>query len=213
MVFKQMISLILFLLFLGCSNGMQGDGQYINPQLNEKDNTKVELKFDTRNETQKDVLYAERFIVDPEMAKELLKQKEERSKPQTGLLKMSLETVEENEQLKINFSLQNISGKDLQISFGSGQQYDILVFNERNEEVYKWSNDKSFTQALIERDLKKGEKLTFTEKWNFKDNKGLSIAKGRYNLKVLIMVKMKSENITFSPDELTIKSEYFKKDY
>jgi hypothetical protein len=201
-----MISLILFLLFLGCSSGVQADGQHINPQLNEKDNTKIELKSDTWNEPREEVLSVERVIIDPEMAKELLKKKEERLKPLTGLFKVSLETLKENEQLKINFSLQNISGKDLQISFGSGQQYDIVVFNERNEEVYKWSNNKAFTQALIERDFKKEGKLTFTEKWNFKDNEGVSVVNGRYNIKVLIMVSMKSENFTISLDELATSS-------
>ncbi len=123
-----------------------------------------------------------------------------------GLLKTTLEAVLEDKKLMINFSLRNISNKDLKISFGSGQQYDIFVYNVQNEEVFTWSNNYSFTQALIERDIKKGDSLVYTENWDLKDNGGNPISKGVYTIKVLIMGHVTIGEGRVNPEELIAES-------
>ncbi|MDR6551870.1 BsuPI-related putative proteinase inhibitor [Paenibacillus qinlingensis] len=47
-------------------------------------------------------------------------------------------TFKEDGKIKFSFYLQNVSGKEQQISYGSGQKYDIFICNEQNEEVYKY---------------------------------------------------------------------------
>ncbi|NHN34847.1 BsuPI-related putative proteinase inhibitor [Paenibacillus agricola] len=90
------------------------------------------------------------------------------------------------------------------MSYGSGQQYDIFVYNEQNEEVFKWSNNKAFTSALIVRNLLKEGKLTFNEEWSLKNNKGNPIPPGNYTIVVRVMIGITSK--TINPDDLTAKT-------
>lgn len=144
------------------------------------------------------------YKFDPKIEEELLRKKMEQIKPIQGLFETTVDTVEAGDKININFALKNISGKDLIISYGSGQQYDILVYNEQHEEVYKWSLNKAFTQALIVRELDKSGQLLFNEEWNLKDNKGNPIPTGKYRIAVRVMIELESGNI--SPDELTAES-------
>lgn len=65
--------------------------------------------------------------LDPEVENELQRKKDEQSKSVAGLFKTSLEVLNEDGKININFFLQNISGKEQHISYGSGQQYDIFI--------------------------------------------------------------------------------------
>lgn len=114
--------------------------------------------------------------------------------------------LKEDGRVKLNFSLQNVSGKDQQISHGSGHKYDIFIYNEQNEEVYDWSINKAFTQALIVRDLNKNEKLTFNEEWNLNDIKGKPVPSGSYTIVVKVMIDIYMESGEISPYDLTDKS-------
>jgi hypothetical protein len=138
--------------------------------------------------------------LDPKYEKEL----QEKKKPMQGLFETSLGTVNGDGKIDINFSLKNISGKNLQVSFGSGQKYDIWVYNEQNEEVFKWSNKYAFTQALIEQEIGKEGKLIFHEEWNLLDNKGNPVPAGKYTIEIKVMIGLISG--TISQDELIAKS-------
>jgi len=138
--------------------------------------------------------------LEPKFEEDVLKQKQ----AMKGLFKTSLDIVEADGKLTITFSLTNLSGKDLQITHGSGQQYDILIFNDQDEEVYKWSNNKAFTQALIGRELKRSEQLDFEEEWNLTDNNGDYVPAGAYTVVVEMMVGLESGII--SRDELIAQS-------
>lgn len=140
------------------------------------------------------------IILDPKIEKKL----QEKKRPMQGLFETSVETVTSDDKISINFTLKNISGKDQQISHGSGQQFDIWAYNEQNDEVYKWSNNKAFTQALIARELNKSGQLTFNEEWNLKDNEGNPVPAGKYTIEVRVMIGLESG--TISPDELVAKS-------
>jgi flagellar hook assembly protein FlgD len=104
--------------------------------------------------------------------------------------------------------LQNISGKDQQLTFGSGQKYDIFVFNEQEEIIYRWSHDKAFTTAIIDINLNKADSLTFTEEWDLKDNNGNVVPKGHYSIciKVLATIKIENNQRMINPEELVKKS-------
>ncbi|WP_080837057.1 BsuPI-related putative proteinase inhibitor [Cohnella massiliensis] len=104
----------------------------INESIQNIDEQKYELKPEIRE-----------IRLDPQLEKELLEKKE----PMQGLFETTMDTVKADGEIDIHFSLKNISGKDLQINHGSGQQYDIWVYNDQDEEVYRWSYNKAFTQA------------------------------------------------------------------
>jgi hypothetical protein len=135
---------------------------------------------------------------------EIDKKPQEKKQPMQGLFETTMETVNADGKIGINFGLKNISGKNLKITHGSGRRYDIWVYNEQNEEVYRWSLNKAFTLALIERELKKSGEITFNEEWNLLDNEGKPVPAGKYTLEVKVMIGLESE--TINPDELTAKS-------
>jgi hypothetical protein len=121
-------------------------------------------------------------------------------KPINGIVDTALETTLEDRKLNLNFVVRNISGDDLVLSFGSGQQYDFVVYDSRNEEVYRWSNDKAFTLALVEMDLRKGDSLSYAESWDLKDNDGNPVPKGAYTIKVWITAHVIVKDAKASPE-------------
>ncbi|MZQ85612.1 hypothetical protein GQF01_26170 [Paenibacillus sp. 5J-6] len=144
---------------------------------------------------------------DPEVENELQKKQDEQSKSVAGLFKTSLEVLNEDGKLNVNFNLQNVSGKEQRISYGSGQQYDIFIYNEKKEEIYRWSINRAFTQALIIRNLKKDDKLIFNEEWNLKNKKRHAVPPGKYTIEVEVMIDLNSEGIVrIHPDDLTAKT-------
>ncbi|WP_199615698.1 BsuPI-related putative proteinase inhibitor [Paenibacillus alkalitolerans] len=132
-------------------------------------------------------------------------EKKEQSPPREGLFKTTLETESiDGDKISLRFTLENISGVAQQIVFNSGQRYDIDIFDRNNEEVYKWSRGSSFIMAITEETLEKGDKLTFSEEWDLKDNNGNSVGPGVYTIKVSITAKLK--NGKASADELSDQS-------
>ncbi|GAB7054386.1 MULTISPECIES: BsuPI-related putative proteinase inhibitor [unclassified Paenibacillus] len=137
------------------------------------------------------------------------KQEKEPAKSVTGYFDTTLEAKQEGDRMKFSFSVRNTSGKDLQISYSSGQKYDIYVYNEANEEIYRWSVNKAFTQALIVSSLKKADTLSFTEVWDLKDNQGKRVPKGRYTIQVRVMLNLEDRHapLSINPDDLSDKME------
>ncbi|PZE22306.1 BsuPI-related putative proteinase inhibitor [Paenibacillus xerothermodurans] len=119
----------------------------------------------------------------------------------SGLFKTALVVAQEDGRMKLNFSVHNTSGKDLSISHGSGQHYDIVVYDSLDQEVYRWSVNKAFTQALIVRTLQKDDQLSFNEVWDLLDSEGKRAPPGDYKVQVHVMIGLKNAEI--SPDELT----------
>jgi hypothetical protein len=144
------------------------------------------------------------LIFDPQIEEQLLRKKMEQIKPIQGLFETTLETIRADDKISIHFDIKNTSEKDLLITYGSGQQYDILIYNEQHEEVYKWSHNKAFTMALITRQLDKSGQLVFYEEWNLKDNKDTPVPAGKYTIVVRVMIELESGNM--NPEELIAKS-------
>ena len=60
--------------------------------------------------------------------------------------------------------LTNNAGRAEQLTFTSGQQYDFWV-TDGDEEIWRWSAERAFTQAIEEKSLGPQESLTFEETW------------------------------------------------
>lgn len=102
------------------------------------------------------------------------------------LLHTKLEAKAGKESVKLAFSVTNVSGRELELTFGSGMQYDFAVYDGRHNEIYRWSHDKSFTQALIETKLNRNEALEFEEVWDGTDNNGETVPDGVYTVRLII---------------------------
>lgn len=59
----------------------------------------------------------------------------------------------------------NTTAKSIELQFTSGQTHDFVVLDATGREVWRWSSDRMFTQALQTRRLDAGQTLTFRERW------------------------------------------------
>jgi hypothetical protein len=55
-------------------------------------------------------------------------------------------------------SLRNTSGQPVTLQFPSGQSYDVVVRNGNGDQVYRWSAEKGFTEAIRTETLDSGER-------------------------------------------------------
>lgn len=94
-------------------------------------------------------------------------------------IKTDHDTYLRSEQVKITMRVRNI-GKDIvTLEFPTSRQYDFIIKGE-DEEVWKWSRDKYFTQAFIIITINPGDSITYNSEWDQIDNIGNNVAPGRY---------------------------------
>ncbi len=125
-----------------------------------------------------------------------------------GLLQTKLQTKTAKDSVKLLFSLDNISDRELKLTFGSGMRYDFAVYDSRDEEIYRWSNDKGFTQALIELKLKPSDSIEFEEEWNWTDNQGDAMPNGIYTLRLSIAAAVElPDDQALDPAQLTAEAD------
>lgn len=66
--------------------------------------------------------------------------------------------------VRVALRLTNNTGRAEKLTFASGQQYDFWV-TDGDKEIWRWSEDRVFTQAIEERTLGPQESLTLAESW------------------------------------------------
>lgn len=70
------------------------------------------------------------------------------------------DSYSEGEIITAHLRLYNISQESVFLNFGSGQSYDLALL-QGDEEVWRWSEGRFFTMALIRRELEAGNKLLY----------------------------------------------------
>lgn len=75
-------------------------------------------------------------------------------------------SVETGDTVRLTLQVTNPSTAPVAVTFSSGQSYDFVVRPAgAGAEVWRWSADMGFTQALRTLTLGPGETWTFTERW------------------------------------------------
>ncbi|RBW69519.1 BsuPI-related putative proteinase inhibitor [Bacillus taeanensis] len=115
-----------------------------------------------------------------------------------------VEAKQEKQALHITLLLQNNSSEDVKLTFSSGQQFEIIVLNDKNEEVYRFSKDKTFTQAIETKVLKEGSQMKWHDVW-----KTSNVQTGPYQIKGQITISESSPKISADKlsDEISIQVE------
>lgn len=72
--------------------------------------------------------------------------------------------VEAGRSVRFVLRLTNNGGTPERLDFASGQLYDFWV-TEGAEEIWRWSDDRSFTQSLEQRTIATQDSLTLEETW------------------------------------------------
>jgi hypothetical protein len=114
-------------------------------------------------------------------------------------LETFIKATQEGENVHLTLVLQNNSSQNIELTFSSGQQFEIVVVNENNEEVYRYSKDKMFTQAIESKLIKAGSQLEWQDVWETS-----GIQKGSYYVKAQIIAK--ETNPAVSKDQLAAET-------
>ena len=72
--------------------------------------------------------------------------------------------VQANE-VRFAFSVTNVGKKHVELSFPSGQSYDIVVVDSLGREVWHWSQGRMFTQGVQNKQLGTGDVMHVAEAW------------------------------------------------
>lgn len=93
-------------------------------------------------------------------------------------------TVNSNHGVEFNLDIRNNTAKMIELNFVSGMTHDFVVIDANGKEVWRWSADRMFTQAMQNDLVKSREVTTYSEAWDAKDVHG----------KFTAIATLKSEN-------------------
>ncbi|MDP2950144.1 MAG: BsuPI-related putative proteinase inhibitor [Chloroflexota bacterium] len=74
------------------------------------------------------------------------------------------------------------AGEPITLYYRTTQRFDIVVTDSEGREVWRWSQGKAFSQVLEQVELKPGEPMAFTERWDQRDNDGQPVPPGNYSV-------------------------------
>lgn len=86
------------------------------------------------------------------------------SSPTGGPLASSLQVEPGGDSVHLVFGVTNTSAEPVELNFSSGQSSDFVVL-EGEREVWRWSADRFFTQALRSETLAPGETARYEASW------------------------------------------------
>lgn len=88
----------------------------------------------------------------------------------------------QGEPISMTLAITNCEDGPVRRVYASGQQYDFVVSDDQQRELWRWSHGKAFTQAIQEATFESGETVTYTETWTQTTNEDDQIAPGRYDI-------------------------------
>ncbi|MGQ4665581.1 BsuPI-related putative proteinase inhibitor [Metabacillus halosaccharovorans] len=105
-------------------------------------------------------------------------------------LEVDFQVIPLSKETQFIISLTNQSDQLKKLEFHSSQKYEIIVTNDKGEEIFTYSRGKMFSQALETALLKSGENMEWEETW-----KHDPLPPGQYKAKVSIL-SHKSDNLS-----------------
>ena len=103
--------------------------------------------------------------------------------PIVATLSTDKTTYKTSEPITFTITARNASNTVQNLSFSSGQSYDIMVRPQNQsdaEPLWQWSRGRMFTQAMREITLNAGEQRTWTTTWLQTGNAGGFVPRGEY---------------------------------
>ena len=67
--------------------------------------------------------------------------------------------------VEFTFRVTNQADKRIELAFPSGQTHEVVVVDAAGHEVWRWSEERMFTQAVQTKLLGSGETATYAERW------------------------------------------------
>jgi hypothetical protein len=98
------------------------------------------------------------------------------------------DTFDLGEPVEMVLSVRNRLDTPATVQFASGRQSDFIVVSRASADViWKWSDGKSFTQALTELEFAAGETKVFTVTWDQTDSGGQQVPAGDYEARGVLI--------------------------
>jgi len=107
-----------------------------------------------------------------------------------------------------NFELVNRYEEAKELMFGSGQQFEVTITDEKGNEVYRYSDGKFFTLALVSKTINPGEAVKWQDEWDMTDKEGNELTAGKYQAKIDIMVVQGEDEEKIDESQLTTVIEF-----
>lgn len=82
-----------------------------------------------------------------------------------GPLVSTLQVETAPDSVRFVLQVTNASAAPVEVRFNTGQTFDFLVRDDRGAEIWRWSADMGFTQALRSETLAPGETRTLSAAW------------------------------------------------
>jgi hypothetical protein len=94
------------------------------------------------------------------------KSKTEVQKEEDDMYTFEVEAQPQESQLEVRLTLTNTSENQLIMTFPSSQQFEVII-STKERQVYKYSADKMFSQALTKVELEPGETKIWKTAWKY----------------------------------------------
>ena len=107
-----------------------------------------------------------------------------------------------------NFELMSHYTEPKKLMFGSGQMFEVSVTDEKGNEVYRFSDGKFFTLALVSKTINPGEALKWQDKWDMTDKDGKKLTSGKYKAEIIVMAAPEDNGETMDKNQLTTVIEF-----
>ena len=85
--------------------------------------------------------------------------------PQSTVLVPTLRVTVTGGAVALDLIVANAGAEPVVLTFGTSQRYDFVVLGEDGAEVWRWSADRMFTQAVAEEEVPAGAALEYHEAW------------------------------------------------
>lgn len=107
-----------------------------------------------------------------------------------------------DDKVIFNFELMSHYTEAQELMFGSGQQFELTITDEDGEEVYRFSDGKFFTMALVSKTLNPGEVIKWQDEWDMTNKDGEKLTTGNYKAQINVMV-ITGEDEEIEEEQLT----------
>jgi len=109
----------------------------------------------------------------------------------------------EDDKVVFDFQLINHYPEQKQLMFGSGQQFELIITDEKGEEVYRYSDDKVFTLAIVYKDINPGESLKWQDEWDMRNKDGEKLESGKYKAEIRVIAIQEDDDQKIDKSQLT----------
>lgn len=105
--------------------------------------------------------------------------------------------LNETDSVEAYITLANQTSEPIELTFNSGQLFDIYLYDSNDELVNQWSSGRMFTQAFQTITLEPGQKKRLGDTIGLTDLEGNQLDIGCYKLKIQVKTSTKASGQLF----------------